>query len=74
MANAAKSQATGPLFFLKTGCPNEILVASGNRATANFEHCPVYESKVSLKYPNGLLFWNVHYNLYYNKYIIFIIL
>ena len=23
----------------KTGCPNEILVASGNRATTNFEHC-----------------------------------
>ena len=38
MANAAQSRATGPLFLLKTGCINEILVASGNRATANFEH------------------------------------
>ena len=38
MANAAQSRATGPLFFLKTGCPEEILVASGKRATANFEH------------------------------------
>ena len=39
MANVAQSWATGPLFFLKAGCPNQILVASGNRATANFEHC-----------------------------------
>ena len=39
MANARQTRATGPLFFLKTGCPNEVLVASGNRATANFEHC-----------------------------------
>ena len=38
MANAGQSQATGPLFFLKTGCPNEVLVVSGNRATTNFEH------------------------------------
>ena len=38
MANAAQSQATGLLFFLKTGCLNEILVALGNRATANFKH------------------------------------
>ena len=33
MAKVAQSRATGPLFFLKTGCPNEILVTSGNRAT-----------------------------------------
>ena len=33
MANAAQSRATSPLFFLKTGWPNKILVASGNRAT-----------------------------------------
>ena len=26
-----------PLFFLKTGCPNKVLVVLGNRATANFE-------------------------------------
>ena len=38
MANVAQSRATGPLFFLKTGYPKEILVASGNWATANFEH------------------------------------
>ena len=38
MANTAQSRATGPLFFLKTGCRNKILVALGNRATANFEH------------------------------------
>ena len=38
MANAGQSRATGPLFNLKTGCPNEILVASGKRATINFEH------------------------------------
>ena len=30
-----------PFIFLKTGCPNEILVASGNRATANFKHCVI---------------------------------
>ena len=29
MANSWQSRATGPLFLLKTGCPNEILVASG---------------------------------------------
>ena len=53
MANAAQSRATGPLFFLKTGCLNEILVASGNRATgqpgmANFEHCNISEYTCSL--------------------------
>ena len=39
MAIAAQSLATGLLFFPKTGLLDEILVASGNRATANFEHC-----------------------------------
>ena len=29
MANAGQSRATGPLFFLKTGCPNRVLVVSG---------------------------------------------
>ena len=38
MANAGQSWATGPLFSLKTGCPNEILVVSGNWATTNLEH------------------------------------
>ena len=38
MANAGQSRATGPLFILKTGCPNEVLVVSGTRATANFGH------------------------------------
>ena len=37
MADAGQFQATGPLFFLKTGCLNEVLVASANWATANFE-------------------------------------
>ena len=41
MANAGQSRGTGPLFFQKTGCPNEILVASGNQATTNFEHCAI---------------------------------
>ena len=27
-----------PLIFLKSGYPNKILVVSGNRETANFEH------------------------------------
>ena len=40
MANVGQSRATGPLFFLKTGCPNKVLVVSGNRATTNyFGHC-----------------------------------
>ena len=38
MANAGQSRATGPLFFLKTGCLNEVLVVSVIRATANFGH------------------------------------
>ena len=38
MANARQSRATSPLFFLKSGCRNKVLVVSGNRATANFEH------------------------------------
>ena len=33
MANAGQSWATGPLFFLKTRCPKEVLVVLGNRAT-----------------------------------------
>ena len=33
MVNEGQSRATGALFFLKTGCPNEVLVVSGNRAT-----------------------------------------
>ena len=31
MANARQSRATGPLFFLKSGCPNKVLVVSANR-------------------------------------------
>ena len=56
MANAAQSRATGLLFFLKTGCPNEILVASGNRATAYFEHCSPRIDSEFLRYilPNIL--------------------
>ena len=43
MVNEGQSRATGALFFLKTGCLNEVLVVSGNRATANFEHwCSVH--------------------------------
>ena len=38
MANAGQSRATGPLFFLKPGCPNKVLVVSGNRATTYFGH------------------------------------
>ena len=38
MENAGQSPATGPLFFLKTGYPNEVLVVSVNRETANFGH------------------------------------
>ena len=37
MANARQSPATGPSFFLKTGCLNNVLVVLGNWATANFE-------------------------------------
>ena len=47
MSNAAQSWATGPLFFLKTGCPNEIVVASGNRATTNFKHWVVHKSDLT---------------------------
>ena len=39
MANARQSGITCPLFFLKTSCPNKVLVVLGNRATTNFEHC-----------------------------------
>ena len=39
MANAGQPQATCPLFFPKTGCPNEVTVVSGNQATTNFKHC-----------------------------------
>ena len=38
MANAGQSRGTGPSFFPETGCPNKVLVVSGKRATANFEH------------------------------------
>ena len=41
MANAGQSRTTGPLFFLKTGCPNEVLVVSANWATAYFGHCEI---------------------------------
>ena len=50
MANAAQSRATGPLFFLKTGCSNKILVASGNRAAANFEHCPPHGRSLEISW------------------------
>ena len=30
MANDGQSRATSPLFFLKTGCLNKVLVALGN--------------------------------------------
>ena len=31
MANAGQSRASGPLFFVKTGCLKKVLVVSGNR-------------------------------------------
>ena len=62
MANAAQSWATGPLFFLKTGCPNEILVASGNRATANFEH---WGSKATTMHDSHLGYTDTLFNKYF---------
>ena len=48
------SRATRPLFFLTTGCPIEVLVVSGNQATANFEHYDklnLHEAHKTLRVP-----------------------
>ena len=51
MANAGQSWATGPLFFLKTGCPNKLLVVLGNRATANFGSMALFKCTLLLLLP-----------------------